>query len=558
MSVFETFYLMFKSNAKDAIKGNEAVEKSARKTQDSIKETAEETKKLGDAYVKVLETGMQAAASVISFGAIKSGIMNSAKLTDQLGLQAKVTGQAADELLAYRNAVELAGGAAESLDQFVSSTVAYFDAMGAKAPSVEEMFRRMHKGVEGLNDETKRFRLRESGVPEDMLPMFMGTREELEEYIRQGKINAELTLEMIAASRAFNQELDKTGQGFDQLWMKMNVNVLPVLTEAIKGFNDLSGSLFKSEKAALGFFGILTSIATIIGAGAMAKFLGLGGSVMTGGILGYLTKVATVATTVVSRLGAVGAIISAGILIPEMGKAAGKSIAHAYNRYKGRGDSNGILPGKEGYTGDEKLFTPIPITSQPTSGRFNKKAHIESGMRFWMSQGYTRAQAAGIMANEWHESSDKTSFARGDGGQAHGLYQWHPDRRAKILKGTGIDVSSASVEDQRRAAAWEMKNEAIFKDTEFRNINDANAAASYFSRKFERPRDVWGEAFKRGETASGFYSQYGGGSSSNVTIGEVNVNTQATDAAGIASEISSELNKQIGYTRGVVDNGVQY
>lgn len=131
---------------------------------------------------------------------------------------------------------------------------------------------------------------------------------------------------------------------------------------------------------------------------------------------------------------------------------------------------------------------------------------LSGALNFWLSEGYTPAQAAAIVANEAHESGGRSN-ARGDGGRAHGLFQHHPDRRQNILRATGIDISNASAEDQRRATAWEMKNEAVFRDGVFRAMNDPAEAAAYFSSKFERPADQYGEANKRGNTARDIYAR---------------------------------------------------
>jgi hypothetical protein len=185
-------------------------------------------------------------------------------------------------------------------------------------------------------------------------------------------------------------------------------------------------------------------------------------------------------------------------------------------------------------------------------------------MAFWMSQGYTREQAAGIVANERHESGGDPA-ARGDGGRAHGLYQWHADRRKKIMDATNIDVSTASAADQRKAAAWEMKNEGIFNDAAFRNIKGADEAAAYFSTKFERPADTIGQAVSRANTAmdiagqTPFASSSGSGgnsSSSSVKIDKIDVHTQATDANGIANDIGGELERVLGFSYGNLDDGV--
>lgn len=135
----------------------------------------------------------------------------------------------------------------------------------------------------------------------------------------------------------------------------------------------------------------------------------------------------------------------------------------------------------------------------------NTRDMIEA-ISFWTKKGYTPQQAAAIEANIFHESGGRAD-ARGDGGRAHGLFQHHPDRRARILAATGIDMSTANAMDQRRAAAWEMKNEAVFRDAVFRRINNPAEAAAYFTAKFERPADISGESAKRGATANKIFNE---------------------------------------------------
>jgi hypothetical protein len=52
---------------------------------------------------------------------------------------------------------------------------------------------------------------------------------------------------------------------------------------------------------------------------------------------------------------------------------------------------------------------------------------VRTASDFFMSRGYSYAQAAGIIGNLMGESSLNTG-AVGDGGLAKGIAQWHPDR----------------------------------------------------------------------------------------------------------------------------------
>src|ERR1700685_1253876 len=60
---------------------------------------------------------------------------------------------------------------------------------------------------------------------------------------------------------------------------------------------------------------------------------------------------------------------------------------------------------------------------------------------FFVNNGYTSAQACGVVGNIQAESNFNP-HATGDGGLAHGLCQWHPERCAAMKRGTGIDMWS--------------------------------------------------------------------------------------------------------------------
>lgn len=79
---------------------------------------------------------------------------------------------------------------------------------------------------------------------------------------------------------------------------------------------------------------------------------------------------------------------------------------------------------------------------------------------YYVQQGYSPAQAAGMVARLSMESGGTLNpMARGDGGQAFGLAQWHPDRWARVsqwAQSQGLDPNSR--EAQLRAVPWEMQN----------------------------------------------------------------------------------------------------
>jgi hypothetical protein len=118
--------------------------------------------------------------------------------------------------------------------------------------------------------------------------------------------------------------------------------------------------------------------------------------------------------------------------------------------------------------------------------------NARSGYAALRAAGFTPEMAIGVLANVSAESGFNPA-SRGDGGTAHGIAQWHSDRRAAILSGTGIDVSNASFDDQIKAIIWEMQHggeQAAYK--RLLGAGTAEEAAAITSQYYERPADVAG------------------------------------------------------------------
>lgn len=119
-----------------------------------------------------------------------------------------------------------------------------------------------------------------------------------------------------------------------------------------------------------------------------------------------------------------------------------------------------------------------------------QRTNALAGYKALRTAGFTHDMAIGVLANISAESGFNPA-SRGDGGTAHGIAQWHGDRRAAILSGTGIDVSNASFDDQIKAVIWEMQKGG--EQQAYRRLQsaaNAEQAAAITSRYYERPGDA--------------------------------------------------------------------
>lgn len=126
------------------------------------------------------------------------------------------------------------------------------------------------------------------------------------------------------------------------------------------------------------------------------------------------------------------------------------------------------------------------------------KTNTDRAMAFFMSMGWSKAQAAGIVANLRRESNLRGN-ATGDGGKAYGIAQWHPDRQRAFARWAGKDIRDSTVEEQMGFVHYELTQGAEKRaGNMLRAADNARKAGEIVSRFYERPMDASGEATQRG------------------------------------------------------------
>lgn len=111
----------------------------------------------------------------------------------------------------------------------------------------------------------------------------------------------------------------------------------------------------------------------------------------------------------------------------------------------------------------------------------------KQAMDFFMSQGYSKEQAAGIVGNLMRESGaglDTKAFNSKE--NAQGIAQWRKERLTKFKELFGKDVKDATFEEQLAYVAWELKNTEKAAGQKLLNATSADMAASIIDKDYER------------------------------------------------------------------------
>lgn len=109
-----------------------------------------------------------------------------------------------------------------------------------------------------------------------------------------------------------------------------------------------------------------------------------------------------------------------------------------------------------------------------------------TAFNYFTSQGWSPAQAAGIVGNLFAESRFRTG-AVGDQGTAHGIAQWRGERQDTFRRVIGRPLQGSSFEDQLRFVDWELRNTERAAGQRLRSAQTPDDAADIFARHYERP-----------------------------------------------------------------------
>lgn len=136
----------------------------------------------------------------------------------------------------------------------------------------------------------------------------------------------------------------------------------------------------------------------------------------------------------------------------------------------------------------------------------DQQARRDEAMQYFMSQGWTKEQAAGIVGNIQKESMFNYK-ALGDNGKAFGLAQWHPDRQANFKKAYGKDIRQASYKEQLAFINYELtKGDEKKAGNKLKKAKTAGQAGAIVSEFYERPKAVEAEKRERAKIAEGIYN----------------------------------------------------
>lgn len=283
MSILETFYILFDSDAKDVRQGAQDAEKATDQLEKKIKLADMASTKLGHSFKSLIGMATGAIAGALSVGALVSGVTRAVADADALGKSSEALRVEVDTLHAWSEAAERSGGSGEEFRKTLTGLNDKVSELaktgkGEIGPLLQRLgvrFRDLNGNVKTspqlLLDVAKSFeRLsktesaelgRKMGLDEATIALLQKGRQAVEEQIKRQKELGVVNKADAEAAKRYIEQLGKArialgdlGQVFQHMFTTVATTVLPVLTRLLKKFEAFTTYLADHSNLVKGFF----------------------------------------------------------------------------------------------------------------------------------------------------------------------------------------------------------------------------------------------------------------------------------------------------------------
>ena len=275
-SVLETFFILFETDATDAKKGVDGLNKKLGDTAKVSKKSVDASDKLTKELKKMGKEALTAAAGFFALRAVLSRTLQTITNLDELGKFSRLIGENIGKLSAWQEAIIRVGGSASGFQQTIESLnekivdaslkgmneiVPFFNQLGIslldtndKAKTTLDLLPEIAESFEGLTKQQSFGIGKKLGLDKATILLLQKGRKEVELMVeQQGKLGV-ASKEATEISAKFNREMADLRQVMGFSAQSMLVSVLPALTAVIGGLTELGVWMSDNSELVQGFF----------------------------------------------------------------------------------------------------------------------------------------------------------------------------------------------------------------------------------------------------------------------------------------------------------------
>lgn len=253
--VFESFVMLFESDASKLDKGVKESTKTADGLEKTLLHTDQVANTLGASLLDVAKNAATALTGFLAFEAVKAMTTASAEATNELGDMATKARVSVETLHALRGELEANGKDA--------------GALGGELEALAQRFRNPEKALGLIADRIKgmsQFRAKafgeQFGLGADTVSLLMQGKKGLDDIIARNKELGTVTKEQVEVAQKFRTQQSMTNRVWDDLRRTVATAVLPAFTWALDAMQRFGMWIRDNRPFVIAFFGAVAAIIT--------------------------------------------------------------------------------------------------------------------------------------------------------------------------------------------------------------------------------------------------------------------------------------------------------
>lgn len=532
MSLLDTFVMIFQADTTEATRRIDDLTNSNEDLEDAARGSTEALEGQGKSLARLAGTLVGFAAASFSAGAILAGAFQRADNIRAIEQTADAIGSAIEDVDAFGRAAEAMGGDAqgardsltdmaekmgEAFSDVESGSAQAFAALGISLKNVDGSTKDAISGmldlassVEGMSKTEAVFKIKSLGITDNRtVEMVLKGRQELERLLKVQKEQGTVTKESAENARKLTEAMGSLKNGMASAGAGFLDAIIPSLTKVIEWLSKGVDWMNKHKSFVLGFFGAIAAVVAAVYLPAMAS-----------------AAVATLAAT--WPLLAIGAAVA----------VAAAAFALIYD------DIMNFVDGNDSFIG--QISEKYPIVGAIVMG-------LIDAFKVMFDTLITGANQIGaFVAAGFSQVVDGISYAIDFMVEAYGKIMGFTDSVVAAFSAMGEAVAAiftAMVDAIRGALSFasagidKIKSGVSGVASFFGLGDDSESVGAAMSSAGQQLASASG-APSNGVSSSAVSNSVSR-SSNEVTVGQVVVNSQATDAQGVARDVGSELQGQL-------------
>lgn len=529
MALLDTLLLVFKADTSQADAGLDSARKKSDELIDSIRDADAAAGKAGASLKAMAAGALGGLAAAFSVSAAISGAFARADNIRAIEQTSDAIGSAIENVDAFGKAAEAMGGDAqgardsltdmaekmgEAMSDVESGAAKAFKSLGISLKSADGSTKDAISGmldlasaVEGLDRSAAVFKIKELGITDNRtVEMILKGRQELERMLRVQKEQGVVTKEAAENARKLTEATGSLKNSMSNAGNTFLDSIIPALTKVIEWLGKGVSWMQDNKDFVIGFFGSIAAVVTALYLPAMAS-----------------AAIATLAATWPLLL--IGAAIA----------AAAAAFALIYD------DIMNFVDGNESFIG--QVFEKYPMVEKIVM------TLIDAFRQMWQIL-ITGAQQVGDFVTAGFQQVIAGIKAAVDYlSEAYGAITGFVDSSLASFQSLsdGISAIFAFIVETVKGslsfvtAGIDKIKSGVSGVAGFFGFGDSSSAMQSASQQI----GAASSAPSNGVSSSAISNMANSSSETNVQVGQVVVQTQATDAQGISRDVGSELQSQL-------------